>query len=354
MNISRFINNEFIQCEAEFVTPAFLGGADQSAELRTASFKAALRWWWRVLYEAQHKDKIYEKESELFGSTDGASKVRIEIFGALSTQTPNFLRNNFNGEKIYIKTIKTKDGRDKRIEIDAIDYLAYGLYAYEKGDIDRKAGNVYNRDYFNVSLPFKINIYIEKENNKSKDEIIMCLKALFIFGGIGSRSRNGFGSLHLINNTLPNITTKIDFLQRKPQEYPTLNQASRLFETKEEFSNWEGALSKVAIAYKNARSKLEPKHKFEIRGLLSRPIEVKGEYIAETTRKRRSPKQFIMHIAKTPDNKYVGRILTLPIIFYEKDKKGDYNNMIDSMYKSLNESMNDKTSNILKLLGAAK
>jgi CRISPR-associated protein Cmr1 len=336
MNISRFINtkNELIQCEVEFVTPAFLGGADQSTELRTAPFKAALRWWWRVLFGAQYGDKIYEKESELFGSTDSVSKVRIEILGAPSIQK----LNTFNGKKIKVSS------KGREFFIDVVDYLAYGLYDYVRGQ-----GNVYNRNHFNAGSHFTLNVYTPKGY---KNEIITCLKALFAFGGVGSRSRNGFGSLHLIGNTLLNITTKIDFTQN-PQEYPTLNKTSKLFETKQE-STWQDALSEVAQAYKSARSKLESKHNFEVRGLLSRPIEVRGENIHDDIRKKRSPKQFIMHITKTPENKYIGRILTLPIIFYKEDKQGDYDKMIDSMYKSLSRSMNVKTGDISKLLGAVK
>ncbi|MFZ1105749.1 MAG: type III-B CRISPR module RAMP protein Cmr1 [Hyphomicrobiaceae bacterium] len=39
-----------IEAEFEIVTPMFLGGADPkgSAELRAASIKGALRFWWRA------------------------------------------------------------------------------------------------------------------------------------------------------------------------------------------------------------------------------------------------------------------------------------------------------------------
>ncbi|MDR3347446.1 MAG: type III-B CRISPR module RAMP protein Cmr1 [Helicobacteraceae bacterium] len=338
MNISRFMNtkNELIECEAEFVTPAFLGGADQSAELRAAPFKAALRWWWRVLFGAQHGDKIYDVESELFGSTEGASKVRVEVLGTLLPQKTN----SFNGKKIRVLS------KGREFAIDIIDYLAYGLYAYEKG-----RGNVYGRNHFIAGSRFKIAVYAPKEQ---KEEIIVCLKALFAFGGVGSRSRNGFGSLRIAGGVLPNTVIGANWTQKNLLEYPTLNKASNLFETKRTFGAWNEALSDVAIAYKSARSALEPKHNFETRGLLSRPIEVRGETIAENVRKDRSPKQFIMHIAKTSDNKYIGRILTLPIIFYEPDNRSNYDDMIKKMHAALSQSMNDKTAEISKLLGVAK
>ncbi|MDR2080638.1 MAG: type III-B CRISPR module RAMP protein Cmr1 [Campylobacteraceae bacterium] len=337
MNISRFVNNELIQCEVEFVTPAFLGGADQNAELRTAPFKASLRWWWRVLFGAQHGEKIYEKESELFGSTDSASKVRIEVLGTPAIDKADLAKDNFKGKKQQVE--------GKSFRIDVIDYLAYGLYARD----NVRRGNVYHRNHFAAGSRFKLTVYAPKEH---KEEIVACLKALFAFGGVGSRSRNGFGSLRLINDALPNMTTKIDFTQN-PKEYPTLNKASKLFET-QQFDNWEKALSDVAIAYKSARSALELKHNFEIRGLLSRPIEVRNERITDNIRKDRSPKQFIIHIAKTSDNKYIGRILTLPIIFYEANNRAKYDDMIKKMHTALSKNMNDKTDDISEFLGVAK
>ncbi|MCS7044407.1 MAG: hypothetical protein NZR01_16605, partial [Bryobacteraceae bacterium] len=57
----------------EFLTPAFLGGADQSGQWRTPPFKALLRQWWRVAYAARCKyqvdvQKMREAEGRLFGN----------------------------------------------------------------------------------------------------------------------------------------------------------------------------------------------------------------------------------------------------------------------------------------------
>jgi CRISPR-associated protein Cmr1 len=37
-----------------FLTPAFLGNAEQSAQWRTPPIKALLRQWWRVVYAGDH------------------------------------------------------------------------------------------------------------------------------------------------------------------------------------------------------------------------------------------------------------------------------------------------------------
>src|SRR5690554_1103210 len=55
-----------------FVTPAFLGNAEQSAQWRTPPFKALLRQWWRVAYAAERRfmvklDEMRREEGLLFG-----------------------------------------------------------------------------------------------------------------------------------------------------------------------------------------------------------------------------------------------------------------------------------------------
>jgi CRISPR-associated protein Cmr1 len=64
-------------------TPMFSAGADpQVAELRAASFKGALRFWFRALAWARHRDfnRVREQEDKLFGSTrTGQAKVLLSL-----------------------------------------------------------------------------------------------------------------------------------------------------------------------------------------------------------------------------------------------------------------------------------
>ena len=58
----------------ELVTPAFLGGSDQSAEWRTPGIKALIRQWWRVAYVAEYGvnvNAMREAEGILFGTVNG-------------------------------------------------------------------------------------------------------------------------------------------------------------------------------------------------------------------------------------------------------------------------------------------
>ncbi|MDR0407675.1 MAG: type III-B CRISPR module RAMP protein Cmr1 [Campylobacteraceae bacterium] len=328
MNVSRFINikNELIKCEVQFVTPAFLGGANQSAELRTPPFKAALRWWWRVLFGAQYNNEIYKEESKRFGSTDNASKVRIEIVGNFDSAKTEY----FKGRDIFVTSRSRNNGQPFKINL--IDYLAFGL-------CDRKN---YTRNYFSPNSIFDMNISIHKSY---KQELLLCLHALFIFGGIGSRSRNGFGSICLVS-AIEKSCYDLKWQLEKPQNYPTLNCFSKLYETGKR-NSWNEALSDIAEAYRKARLSLENRHSFDKRALLSLPIIAQG-----ISNNNRSPKQFMMHVAKTANNQFIGRILSLPII-HEQQK--EYNDMVQNMHLGFAKAgLIDKTDDISKLLGVEK
>jgi CRISPR-associated protein Cmr1 len=315
------------------LTPAFLGGADGQAELRTAPFKAALRYWWRVLYGNQYDtpEKLKKAEDILFGSTDVSSKVRIEIHGEIQPQTSGFS----TGKRIQVTS------KGKTFPINILDYLAYGLYDYVKGQ-----GIVYSRSHLPVKKQFQCAIYTPTDSYK---EILACANALWIFGGVGSRSRNGFGSLFVTKGWEVGDYT-IDLARSCSFEYPTLNKQSKLFVTNKAFPAWEDALSEIGDIYRNARNSLENRHKFERRGFVARPIEVRNENIPLNIKKGRHPKQFFLHVGKNKEG-YYGQILSLPTIFYEQGKQKDYDRMIDDMHNSFSKSLSDKTTEIIQRLG---
>jgi CRISPR-associated protein Cmr1 len=138
-----------LNLECEFLTPAFLGDANQQAKLRTVPFKGMLRWWYRQIYGTSEEDKI-------FGSTTEASKIKIEVIGDLKEESHNL--------------------RDLTLK-----WLAYGG---EKRKILPT----------NKSFTWKIS-YPQEFETKIKNVLL----AFHNFGNIGLKSRNGFGSLHIKN-----------------------------------------------------------------------------------------------------------------------------------------------------------
>lgn len=69
--------------EIEFITPAFIRGADQRIpEVRSPSIKGAMRWWFRALagsYFGDDAQKLKEIENQVFGSTKERSRVKISV-----------------------------------------------------------------------------------------------------------------------------------------------------------------------------------------------------------------------------------------------------------------------------------
>lgn len=152
------------------VTPLFLGGADptEKAELRPASIKGALRFWYRAI------DPDYNRaaEEEIFGSTDAGQCV----FG------------------IKAATLDIKPGLkgDARWEGKKTAYLGYGPIIRDKDA--RKSLAI--RHYINSGSRFIITLFFNKRATSDvRGKIERTLWAFSVMGGLGSRSRKGFGSL---------------------------------------------------------------------------------------------------------------------------------------------------------------
>lgn len=64
------------------VSPTFIAGADQNQpEIRTQSIRGQLRFWYRAYLGALETDTqaIYQRESAIFGNTEQASAVSIQV-----------------------------------------------------------------------------------------------------------------------------------------------------------------------------------------------------------------------------------------------------------------------------------
>lgn len=151
------------------VTPMFLSGAEQSeAELRLPSFKGALRFWWRALAKERDVGRLRDVEDRLFGSTRGVSQLRMRLTSAEIT-TKSITRKFSPG---------TWQG-----------YTGYGLT--EKGA----------RSYIEPGATFAVRVQLDSfrctdaEHNRIKEALI----TLGLVGGLGSRSRNGWGSIALVS-----------------------------------------------------------------------------------------------------------------------------------------------------------
>jgi len=239
--IGKFRGLERMEFEVEIITPLFLGGADpKKAELRAPSIKGALRFWWRALYGTNNLRDMKERESELFGSTEQRSSFSLHLT-ELSGAKPVL-------SKLPRGRLVPVESKGKKFNISIIDYLAFGLHDYDK----KKKQTIYIREHIPSGAKFKLTLCLK--GNSAKEQILNSLGLLVHYGGLGARSRNGFGSLHA--KGLPNPLKKDGGLK----SFTGFSEKSILFDGFEERQRWEDALSDIGIAYRSARISLEPRH----------------------------------------------------------------------------------------------
>ncbi len=181
----QYITHEY---QLSFATPAFLGDASQKGAWRTPPFKALLRQWWRI---AAAKDCNYDvselrrREHALFGSaaddkTGGKSKVRLRLSEWKSGNLRQWPQKGFS----------RLDG-----QVNADVYLGYGPVAPPS----RKKGI----DHVHLEHPPAIEtieqatlrLALVDATEEKEQEIAHALQLAAWFGTLGSRSRNGWGSL---------------------------------------------------------------------------------------------------------------------------------------------------------------
>ena len=173
--------------QVSFNTPAFLGNAEQQAQWRTPPFKALLRQWWRVVkapdvgYDYR---KLLSLENELFGSagddnSGGRSKVQLRLsrwdVGTLA-ELPRMATHQH-------PEVKNKQTGQLR-PIGTGVYLGFGPVT--------TGGNRNAIAPETSDVTFKLRFPTAEEPTLRK-----AMQLAAWFGTLGSRARNGWGSLHI-------------------------------------------------------------------------------------------------------------------------------------------------------------
>ena len=176
-----------VEAAYRVTTPMFCGGADPEtvAELRLPSFKGALRFWWRALaWRRLGRDlaAVREEEAKLFGSSDGGQS-RV----AMSMRPPR--THQFKKGEIL------KELRSGQTVGDGVRYLGYGLM--EAFASSRKGTRTGELTRPCLRAPFDFRVRMALRTPADVDSLRNALVALGTLGGMGARSRKGFGSLSL-------------------------------------------------------------------------------------------------------------------------------------------------------------
>lgn len=157
------------QFSINVLTPIFLfgyhngdrkSGKEELLELRIPSLKGVMRYWWRSAYSEENLDILKTEESKLFGCQNYKSPFSMKIVEKHTKQgTYNILP---------YKSVHTKR-RNATLKALMPDTRFQLLIRTKNQDIGHKAQSI--------------------------------LKLSFMLGGLGRRSRRGFGSLQIVENT---------------------------------------------------------------------------------------------------------------------------------------------------------
>jgi len=310
--IERFKGMETKEFEVEIITPLFLGGADpKKAELRVPPIKGALRFWWRAIYGSDDLKDMKKRESEIFGSTTEKASFSIHLKNIDNVKP--VLAPLPQGLKVPTQS------KGKTFPTSMIEYLAYGLCEYNKA----QKKNIYIKEHIPSGTKFKIVFSIKDQ--MFKDQILDSLKMLVNFGGLGSHSRNGFGSIRI--DGLSNPSKR----EGSPKSFSALSSKSVFFDKFKPKEKWEDALSDIGKAYREARTSLENRHNYIKRPLIAKPLIVKGE----ANINERHSKPYFLHVNKLSDGKYRGQILFMPYNYYIPSKRKEYFETCEKMNQKL-------------------
>ena len=170
------------QIEATYrvVTPLFCAGAEpERAELRLPSFKGVLRFWWRALAWSRLDGNLHairEQEDRLFGSA-GGGQSRLSMHLSVDREP----------EAAGVDTVLEVAGN---VVGEGARYLGYGVMEA----FGRRAGQLIC-PCLRAPLDFTIRMRGRGLADEALNHLRNALLAVGVLGGIGAKSRKGYGSL---------------------------------------------------------------------------------------------------------------------------------------------------------------
>lgn len=306
----------------KFITPAFLGGANPKGtpELRPSAIKGALRFWWRAQCQISDINTLNERETAIFGGLTDEKATKSSF--SLRVRHKDFM----TGENLWDNKATV---RNKTFKVNIFAYLAFGIYEQQERKLNREF--VAPGETFDLVFQFFSSDY--------KDEVLAALRLLALFGGIGTKTRNGYGKFEITENPDPtNWQSRLKILKKGPLlSYSSFSQDFKVFQTKTTHATPELALAETGKAYKNAREWIENQHIFEHRSYIGSPIVEKKRQQSFLDRHSKP-----YYLTVLPENgRYRGAILFLPYLFLE-----DGEGMMKELYDQKKEALGNSALNI--------
>lgn len=183
--------------QIQFQTPAFLGDANQSGRWRTPPFKAQLRQWWRVAYAAQQQFAVNVREMR---------DVEGHLFGHAWLENDRDEDNNKVAARkslVRIRLSRWDEGQLKswqsankvnHPEVGMVDsnlYMGYGPVLLPKGS---REPTLKSNAAIQANEQAHLAVVFPDEHTLTLDQ---ALQLMNLYGTVGGRSRNGWGSYSL-------------------------------------------------------------------------------------------------------------------------------------------------------------
>jgi CRISPR-associated protein Cmr1 len=186
------MNMKVLEYKLQFLSPAFLGNAEQSAQWRTPPIKALLRQWWRVAYAA---DRVFAVNLADMRREEGL------LFGNA------WLEDNFGKSRVRLRLDRWDMGKLRKQDWQPLASVAHP-------EVPRGVGSDLYLGYGLVTLPrgahqptLKANAAIQAGESATLSLAVPEADAPLIerglwlmdrYGTLGGRSRNGWGSFSLL------------------------------------------------------------------------------------------------------------------------------------------------------------
>lgn len=292
------------ETELRLVTPGFFAGADQAAsdcDLRPASLRGLLRWWWRTLHAA-HLSVADLKclEAQIWGDTKRGGAVRVTV---TPSRPPR--------PKLYDKNAE-RQGLRKPGDRKTVQGLWYATYGMHDGTT--------RRHYAQPGDSWTVRLVVRDTGSGLAPETILreaqaALWLLCRHGGIGSKARKGFGCFaDIAIEGLPDLTAVKEGAAETRQQAGKADQKqepkSAALEPAETHDliaqwplgneRWQELADRFGKTLQSVAKGIEDKRQ---RTALGTPR-------AKNTARYAAPYHF--HIGKTPDGKQIARFIGFP------------------------------------------
>jgi CRISPR-associated protein Cmr1 len=317
--------------ELEFITPAFIGGADKQAELRPASFVGLLRWWWRALKGECDIEKLKKEEIEIFGGNGRkASPVYLRVEGDVSKGRN--LVAEYGLDWHFDKSRHALTGSHA-----GVGYLYYSVTALNKREFIKAGSRLRLREFIKAGSRLRLTLIGEDESLK---HYTASLWALVFLGGVGFRSRRGGGNLAVIDYNLKDLGISfiptdnfgewleenlkrakdlVDSSKPPCDEYSNLSNFKLLLSPRE-FDTWIEALNDIGSKFMNFRVK-NRQRVFDL-AVFGLPVRhSNGQFVKAEKGITRRASPVIIKVVKISKGKYMWVVLWLSGKFLPNDVK---------------------------------